>query len=200
MNGNTLHHIIGIALLVLFAVGDWYLIKQPKALRDTSTATNKPYSFSRVQLWWWTNVVIIGFIMIYLLTGDLPNLNDTCLALMGIGLGTTAAGRIVDGHDTAQDAADRHQNDESKTFFVDILSDKAGVSIHRFQALVFNVIYGVSFVILVIRAAVDGVSPDSYFPTYNAATLGLLLGSASGYLVVKTRENAETAPKPQNGP
>lgn len=198
MNSPSVHYIVGAGLLLLLFLCDWFIYKGGNVLRDASQAAEKPYSMSRVQLWWWTNIIVAGFILVYLKTGILPDLNDTCLTLLGIGLGTTVAGRIIDGHDEAQ-KADRHQNHANQDFFTDILSDEQGVSIHRFQTLIFNVVYGVTFIVLVIETARVGTTPVSYFPSYNTATLGVLLGSSAGYLVAKTRENAQQAAKANAG-
>lgn len=69
----------------------------------------------------------------------------------------------------------------SRSFLKDILSDGNNVSIHRVQAFVFNLVFGIAFLKTVI---VDYSMPD-----FDSTQL-LLLGLSNGtYAFMKTTEN-----------
>jgi len=70
-------------------------------LRDVSIASSKPYSWSRVQLAWWMQIVLSAFITIICCsTGhQIPTLDSSTLVLLGITTGTTAAAAMIDVSD-----------------------------------------------------------------------------------------------------
>jgi len=115
-------------------------------LRDLSKASPRPFSWSRVQLAWWTIIILSSFISILLQTGHAPNLHTSTLILLGISVGTTAAARIIDLADQDNPLVYRHQDVKSANFFLDILSDQNGISIQRFQTVIFNVVFGLWFI------------------------------------------------------
>ncbi|HEX4850110.1 MAG TPA: hypothetical protein VFV08_04845, partial [Puia sp.] len=101
-------------------------------------------------------------------------------------------GKIIDGNqikDNNQTQPTRHQDlSNTKNFFSDILSDDTGISIHRFQAVAFNIIFGVGFV----SAFFENLSSCKYpFTDFEQWQLTLLGISASAYLGLKARENGE---------
>jgi hypothetical protein len=181
--------LVGV-ILVVFAVA----IARTNVLNDPSDAVRKPYSFSRTQLAWWTLIIACSYLAYWGTFGfdKMPDLNGSCLILLGIGVGTTA---IAKGLDASQDAANphRHQDNESQGFVIDILSDSTGVSMHRLQAVVFNLIYGTVFlseVILTVSAAGAEVKP---FPDFKEYSLGLMGISSAAYLYMKSQENQTAA-------
>lgn len=126
-------------------------------LRDTSKATaHQPYSWSRVQLAWWTIIVLASFISIIWLKGIAPALHSSTVILIGISAVTTATARMIDISDQEKMNLVRHQDAFGKNFFLDILSDQTGVSVHRFQTIVFNAVFGVWF----ITAVLNNLSAD----------------------------------------
>lgn len=186
---------VGLALLLF---GSFMLLNDKSALRDMSTQQGeKPYSFSRVQLWWWTLIVLGCYLGAYAITGKSWELNETCLILLGISTVTTAGARMVDNQQENNPNIERHQNcNASEGFLTDILSDENGLSVHRFQALIFNVAYGLTFVVGVFT---DITRPDKVygFPTYDSMVLSLLGISSGAYIVMKMNENtAATTPAP----
>lgn len=177
-----------MALLVMVLMGGSVLVDK-SALRDESDANNKAYSLARVQLWWWTMIILGSYVMAYGLTGDFWKLSAGCTVLLGISAATTTAGRIIDVRDGGEPSVTRHQETPSKGFFIDILSDQAGVSVHRFQMVMFNVIYGLSFL---VRAFSD--LHQTILPDFDPATLSLLGVSSATYLALKSGENRSSAP------
>jgi hypothetical protein len=172
---------------VLFALGAIWLLVHPSALRDQSREP-RPYSFSRVQLWWWTIVILPSWIVIWAMRNEFWPFNTTCLVLLGLSGTTTLAARIIDDRDRQNPRVVRHQDepDAEQGFFEDILSDEQGVSIHRFQALVFNLAFSLGFLLETFK----DLSKNA-FPTFDAATLSLLGLSSATYVAIKAKENAE---------
>lgn len=193
MSDLKFYFAIIVSLLILLGAYRYY--KDTNALRDDSTAENKPYSFARVQLWWWTIVIIISFIMVYGVTGEFWPMNQTCLILLGISLGTTTAGRLIDNQQINDVTVVRHQDTPSQGLLIDILSDEHGLSVHRFQTLLFNLIYSASFIIQVFGTAYT----KHVFPEFDSPTLALLGVSSSAYLALKLAEGKGLNPPPPAG-
>lgn len=190
-----------LAFLVLLALMV-FLDRKFQMLRDSSTATPKPYSYARVQLAWWTLVVLSCIIAILLATNAMPTLDSSTLILLGIAAGTTVAARLIDVSDRNNSGTDLINQDFPKeNFLLDILSDKNGVSIHRLQSVLINIIFGVWFIAQVLRH-LSGINPclpgdadclkhplDFIIPVISTNNL-ILLGISSGtYAALKTTEN-----------
>ena len=180
----------GLGALALASV---WLFVNPTALRDASAQRPRPYSLSRVQLAWWTLLVLGADFGVYAWKGEFWALNGTCLALLGIGAGTSVTGRIIDTRQREAQAA-RHQDTEpSRGLFTDILSDDDGISVHRFQTVAFNIAYGVSFMVGTFQ------DPAAHaFPSFDPTTLFVLGVSASVYVAIKPMEAG--APRPAEQP
>ncbi len=158
-------------------------------LRDASTAAKRPFSFARSQLLWWVLVVTFCVLRYFGDKSELPALNQTCLILLGIGVGTAGLANVIDRRQRAgADAVGTQvlQDNESQNFLIDILSDENGLSVHRLQALIFNIVYGVAFVTAFLDKAA--------FPVYDSVTLATLGLSTAGYLGLKSLENNPASP------
>jgi hypothetical protein len=181
-------------------------------LRDLSKASPRPYSWSRVQLAWWTVIIITAFTTIMLQTGHAPNLHSSTLVLLGISAGTTAAARVIDLADQQNSLVFRHQDIKTSNFFLDLLSDQNGVSIQRFQTLILNVVFGIWFIASVLGnlgdpnyCLTDFVkgdpnlaqcllhSTDFLIPIVSNNNLILLGLSSATYAALKITENKGTA-------
>ncbi|WP_207429033.1 hypothetical protein [Pedobacter sp. SYSU D00535] len=155
-----------------------------------------PYSLSRVQLAVWTVIISCSYIYLELCMGNCnsTDINQTALVLMGIGAGVTAAGSIMDNREI-QNGTPRHQNAPSEGFFVDLLSDDQGISIHRFQNVVWT------FIAMVIYLhKVCNIATGCDLPELSDTLLALTGISGATYLVLKSQENggAEDASEPAN--
>ncbi|UII33677.1 hypothetical protein LVD17_07580 [Fulvivirga ulvae] len=161
------------------------LCRKTSLVRDKSTQPLKTraFSLSRSQLAWWTFIILTSYLFIYLVTGETDLLNFTAVTLLGISAGTTAVGTTIDSTEPTEE---RHQNNASQGWLIDVLSDCGGVSIHRLQNLIFNLIFGLIF----IRT----VTSDFVMPEFSENQLILLGLSAGTYTFVKTRENKNTIP------
>jgi hypothetical protein len=158
------------------------LIKDAQSKTET---TEKPYSFSRTQLLWWVNVIVICFIYLFAKEQAFSLLNNTCLILLGISAGTTVSGRIIDSNKAttaAKNSIVLSQDAKKENFLTDILSDENGISVHRFQGVVFNVVLGIFFMVKFFT--------DLKLPEFGSQELALLGISSSTYLAGKMSETA----------
>lgn len=177
--------VISIVIVVAMWGAAIYLSMKTQMLKDISDGNPKPYSFSRAQLLWWTLIIASCYVLGYGHSESLPMVNSTCIALLGIGLGTTTLARVVDNtqvNNAATAGTGRHQNENSQGFLIDLLSDETGVSVHRFQSLIFNVLFGISYI-------TDFFNLNYMLPTYSNQQLMLLGISSGAYLALKINEN-----------
>ena len=151
----------------------------------------RPYSLSRTQLGVWTIVIASSYVFLSLrCCGMTIPFTASILALMGISAGTAAIGSTIDSSDSDASGSNgglRHQDEPSEGFFKDILSDANGVSIHRFQNVIFTVVTIIIY-LYKIKSTICGTLPDL------DETLIALQGiSATTYLGLKINENKPKA-------
>lgn len=160
-------------------------------LKDLSKAEKQPYSWSRVQLAWWTVIVLSAFTTIMIDRGDAPQLRLSTVILLGISAATIATARSIDAAEDSDPTITRHQDKEGINFIIDILSDQTGVSIHRFQTVVFNLAFGVWFIAQVMENlnTVPKVNISQIMPDIAQNNLILLGLSSATYAALKTTEN-----------
>jgi hypothetical protein len=208
--------VIKIITWILIAVFLFYAIKyfRTTALcRDDSYIINsnnllelrpekeRPYSYARTQLFWWTMIICTCYSIFFALYGHLLPLTPTCIILLGGGLATQLLGKTIDQSqlqntvdDTTKDAVPnpvRHQDkNTTKGFLKDILSDDNGISIHRLQSVIFNIIYGIGFIGYFINSMSCCEYPLIEFEGWQLTLLGI---SAAGYLGMKTTENSRAS-------
>lgn len=196
-------------VFLVFIVVVYFCDKYFNLLRDTSTAAKKPYSFSRVQLTWWSSIILSSFITILFTKNVAPTLDNSTLILLGISMVTTAASSAIDMADIANPNIQRAQDTNGVNLIQDILSDGNGINMHRFQTVVFNALFGVWFLYMVthnlvlcpavpikgIMVCVKCATDPSTLP-YNTIMPVIcqnnliLLGLSSGtYVALKTNEN-----------
>ena len=164
-------------------------------LRDASSALRKPYSFSRVQLGWWTLILISSFTSILIVRCDVATFDTSQLILLGISAATMASAKLIDISDQNNVRVNRSQDLGSDNFFLDILSDENGVSVHRFQSVIFNLIFGIWFILKINRNLDAGVDINLIMPVLSNNNL-ILLGLSSGtYAALKATENKDPLSK-----
>lgn len=172
-------------------------------LRDNGTESPRPYSFARVQLAWWTVIILVSFISTIILRGGAPTFNTSTLYLLGISSATTIGATLIDISDQANPAVTTlGQNMTSSGFFLDILSDKNGVNVHRFQTVVFNIVFGLWFIYEVLCNLKTQNDINYIMPVITSNNL-ILLGVSSGvYAALKTTENKQVTafPAPPRNP
>lgn len=128
------------------------------------------WSLAKTQLAVWTLTIAILYFLIWIVSESTPATNTTVLALLGISFGTTAAASLKD--------SDKRARVLSKSnFFLDLIDDGTGASIHRFQNVVFIVVLLCIFIGNTYRAL--------EFPIFNETQLLLLGISSAGYVGMK---------------
>jgi hypothetical protein len=158
------------------------------------------FSLSRSQLAFWTVIIIGSFVYVvffYDTSGGLKIpivFNSVNLTLLGIAAGTTAIGKVIDNsqqRSPTSTTSSAQQNQPSKGFFTDIISDENGVSVHRLQNVLWTIIVGAIYITY--------VSTKSTLPDDNVITptlLGLMGISSAAYIGGKTTENSSPVPQP----
>lgn len=167
-------------LAVLLLLAAWLAIDQD-ALHDPGKGVKRPFSFARVQLLWWTVLIVGAWTAIYAQRHELWRLTGPCLALMGISLGTTASARIIENRDRAPGMVSA-MADVSEGILRDVLSDGTGLSVPRLQCFMFNLAFGLTFLVRTFTEA------KGAFPDFDSTTLALLGLSSSGYVFMKSGE------------
>ena len=153
------------------------------------TNSNAPFNLTKVQFGIWTVIISSVYIYLSLFKGDCADtdINKTALVLMGIFAGTAVAGTLIDKKDIS-DNRPRHQNRPSQGFFIDILSDANGISLHRFQNFTWTII-----AVIVYLYKVTLIKSGCDLPELSDTLLALTGISSATYLVMKTQENQPPA-------
>ncbi|HEY0058658.1 MAG TPA: hypothetical protein VGB56_05950 [Flavisolibacter sp.] len=195
--------VIAFILLLLFLWFSFSFFANTALCRDASydksctlkPVESRPYSYSRVQLFWWTLIILFCYILFFALYGVLLPLNPTVILLLGSGVAVYIFGKSMDKDQIRKNNAEepaRHQDlHDSKGFLTDILSDENGISIHRLQAVAFNIVYGLGFLSAFFSALSDASNKKYTYPLieFEPWQLSLLGISAIGYLGLKSSEN-----------
>ena len=157
---------------------------------------DRPYSYARTQLFWWSLIIFNCYGIFFALYGTLLPLNPTCIILLGGGLATQLLGKTIDKsqlENTAKGDGNnpiaipiRHQDTNSKGVLTDILLDDNGISIHRLQSVMYNILYGIGFISYFIKSVGCCQYPLIDFESWQLTLLGV---SIAGYLGMKTTEN-----------
>ncbi len=173
------------------------------------SALRRPFSLSLSQMGWWLVLVLSAYIFLFAITGDINTLTTQALTLMGIGTGTALGASMIQNAKTdatqkefkevlqriaenqagggTVPPADIDERDRlarrlasSGNYFIDILTDENGVSLHRFQVLAWSVVIGFIFLVTVYR--------ELALPTFDGTILAVLGISAGTYLGFKVPE------------
>lgn len=202
-NSHPVISVIAFILLLLFLWYSFSFFANTALCRDASydrsctlkPVDRRPYSYSRVQLFWWTLIILFCYILFFALYGVLLPLNASVILLLGSGVAVYIFGKSMDKEqirkNNDQEPA-RHQDlNDSRGFLTDILSDENGISIHRLQAVAFNIVYGLGFLSAFFSALSDAANKKYAYPLieFEPWQLSLLGISALGYLGLKSSEN-----------
>ena len=148
-----------------------------------------PYSYSRVQLFWWTMIILTCYLYSYAITGVLMPVNETIGILLGFSVTVYAGGKVIDNRQIMINPANTRSQDTqngSQGLLTDILSDDIGTSVYRFQTVIFNVIFGLGFFFFFLNGMQGHIYP---FADFSAWQYGLLGISSAAYLGLKAAEN-----------
>ena len=156
------------------------------------------FSLGRTQLAFWTVIIVGSFIYtVYMHSAmgiTVPEIDPVNLILLGIAGGTTAVAKTIDNSQQDNQGTSIPQQDyPSNGFFIDLISDGKGVSIHRLQNVIWTIVVGFIYV--------GWVFDNKILPTQsviNNQLLGLMGISAGAYLGLKTSENKNAPVSPAN--
>jgi len=189
MKEQIIYGTVFLILLIIFLYFDF----KNDLLKDSSTAIKKPYSYSRVQLAWWTLIILSSFISIVIVKNKIPELDPSTLILIGISSATIATGRLIDVSDQKDLTINRYQNNGRKGLLLDIISDQSGASIHRLQTVLFNLTFGIWMIITVLNNLNDcSIDVSKIIPIIQNNNLILLGLSSATYAALKIPENSST--------
>ena len=167
---------LGLGLLLLGARS--WLLRNAAGIGGSILTASPTFSLAKVQLAWWTFVILGSFLVIYCVSGEMPEISTTSLTLLGISSGTAALNSLITGTPAAT-APERFET--SRGWLTDILSDEKGLSINRLQQAVISLILGYFF----FRTVYNSVS----MPIWTDNQILLLGISNATYLGVKWQEN-----------
>ncbi len=197
----------GIFCLIALAVLFIYLVKKKELLRDFMLFSDTvkvvdsygadpsnevlrheiPYSLARTQLAFWTLIVVFSLIFIWFNTDTLGYITTTAITLLGISGGTSVVAKIIDvSHKNAAQtntlisAQQFKDSYKSKGLLTDIMSDEKGISVHRFQLVLFTIGLGIYFIWHVIYYL--------QMPDYSTTLLLLIGVSNTTYAGLKINE------------
>jgi hypothetical protein len=164
-----------LVLMLVFGAIVLWAGRYTAMLRDGS-GRSAMFSLARVQLTFWTFLVLGSFMFIGMITGDyLNSMNEKVLALMGISAGTALGSSIIDNGTSGTNA--QYVYLSTGSWWRDILSDGTDVSIHRFQMVAWTIVLGIVFL--------HQVYSKLSMPDLPATLLGLMGLSAGTYLGLK---------------
>lgn len=89
-----------IGVLVLFG----WLVLNRDILRDGPKPC--PYSLGRCQMAWWFFLILAGYVLIWLISGDQDTITESLLALMGISAGTALGAALIESTSGDKDLSD----------------------------------------------------------------------------------------------
>ena len=206
-----IYRVGGWILFVLLLISGIYLFATTSICRDESLdpdgrlrpVKDRSYSYSRVQPFWWTMIILGCYFAFFAMYGHLVPLNMTTVLLLGLASTVAAGGKVIDQRQKKTNPIGSRNQDKdasNHSFFYDILSDDGGISIHRFQTVVFNVAFGIGFIYYFVSSHCNGFCRYP-FPDMNEWQFALLGISSATYLGLKASENdPETPPPPPDNP
>lgn len=163
-------------ILVLIVAGFTVLSAKTELLRDSGPVPEqgsgrRSYSLAKVQLAWWTMILVVSSVLIYMVTDDMNPFNAQALLLMTISGATWASATGIGK------SAPRGRYNRSEFWLRDILSDDDGISFQRFQMVTWNLLLGIMFLVTVVN--------DLTMPEFSATLLTLMGLSAGTYVTSK---------------
>lgn len=169
---------IWLALLLAVAIALLVYARRSDMLRDGPPVdgVRRPYSLARVQMAWWFFLLVIGYVFIWLVTGEHDSIAPSLLGLVGISAATALAAVAVTRPSTVPLA--------TKGFWRDLVTDDRGaVTLDRFQIVVWTLILGGIFLTSVVW--------ELTMPEFSATMLALMGISSGTYIGFKLPKRSE---------
>lgn len=172
-----------VAMLVLFVI----LARNTGIIRDDNTELpirQRAFSLGRTQLAFWMFLIVFSYLYLLARTGAAPVLTGTTIVLLGISISTTTGAVVIDN-------SQRRTAHKSDNFLKDLITDSSDVNIHRFQMVVWTIVFGFFFIRTVIA--------ENVMPQFSNNELILMGISGGAYLGLKIPEQKTTAPDNNQG-
>jgi hypothetical protein len=172
-----------ILLLIVVLIAFFWLASKRDILRDGPPVNGslQPYSLGKTQMAWWFFLIIIGFVMIWLISGDRDTVTASLLTLMGISAGTGLGSSLIERNAKNPPATGAVVTPPppppgvSRGWLLDILSDSNGsIALHRLQIVLWTFVLGIMLVVAVVTSLTMPAFSD---------TLVTLMGISSGTYV-----------------
>jgi hypothetical protein len=174
-----------LALLLAVAIALVVYSRRSDMLRDGPSVERvyQPYSLARVQMAWWFFLLVVGYVFIWLVTGEADSIAPSLLGLVGISAATALAAVAVTPASSSGPRA-------SKGFMRDLISDDRGVvALDRLQVVVWTLVLGGIFLSSVLAYLT--------MPEFSATMLALMGISSGTYIGFKLPlKNEERVPPP----
>jgi hypothetical protein len=164
---------VWLALLVGVAITLLVSARRSDMLRDGPPigGVRQPYSLARVQMAWWFFLLVIGYVFIWLVTGERDSIAPSLLGLVGISAATALAAVAITRPSSGAPPGTRG-------FWRDLVSDDRGVvALDRFQVVVWTLVLGGIFLTSVLW--------DLTMPEFSVTMLALMGISSGTYIGFK---------------
>src|SRR5262245_11735830 len=177
---------VWLALLVAFTAVLFLSAARTDLLREgpAISGARQPYSLGRSQMAWWFFFIVLGYVVIWLVTGDQDTIPPSLLGLMGISAATALVATAIAARD-GKDAPKR----ASRGWWRDLVADDHGViALDRLQIVVWTVVLSGIFLHSVVW--------ELTMPEFNAtmlALMGISSGTYIGFKLPQKREEARDA-------
>ena len=178
--------LVGFAMVVILLIN---LAVKTNIIRNENSGEARTYSLARSQLALWTVLIVFAYLYLWAATGYLPLINSSILILLSISMGTAAGASIID-----YSQKDNIPSGKSQGFLIDILSDRNGVSIHRFQMVVWTVFFGFFFYRSVVQNLAMPMIDDNLL-----ALMGISNGAYLGLKIPENKQDQMTTPPAESG-
>jgi hypothetical protein len=162
-----------LALLIAVAIALVIYARRSDMLRDGAAVdgVRQPYSLARAQMAWWFFLLVIGYVFIWLVTGEADSISPSLLGLVGISAATALAAVAVTPASLRGPRA-------SGGFIRDLISDDHGiVALDRLQVVVWTLVLGGIFLSSVLAYLT--------MPEFSATMLALMGISSGTYIGFK---------------
>jgi hypothetical protein len=162
-----------LALLIAVAIALVIYARRSDMLRDGASVdgVRQPYSLARAQMAWWFFLLVIGYVFIWLVTGEADSISPSLLGLVGISAATALAAVAVTPASARAPRA-------SGGFIRDLISDDHGiVALDRLQVVVWTLVLGGIFLSSVLAYLT--------MPEFSATMLALMGISSGTYIGFK---------------
>jgi hypothetical protein len=174
-----------LALLIAVAIALVVYARRSDMLRDGPSfdGVYQPYSLARVQMAWWFFLLLVGYVFIWLVTGEADSIAPSLLGLVGISAATALAAVAVTPASSSGPRA-------SSGFMRDLISDDRGVvALDRLQVVVWTLVLGGIFLSSVLAYL---TMPE--FSATMLALMGISSGTYIGFKLPMKKEEPPIAP------